>query len=286
MSTPKRASDVKLRLASGHVLPDVRLIAAERLYLHEEADPVRVARLADRMRDEGILRNPPVVTPLPEDAGFVVLDGANRTSALIHLGAGALPVQVVDYDDPSVRLDVWHHFLTDAADLAARLISLGLSGRPASTEEAERLLAARAIACYVKARAGAHIVSPSREASAAATLAKVVSAYKGTVRIYRVLSTDLDTLATEYGTEGMVVVFPLFTKRDILDIARAPVKLPTGITRHLITGRALRVNVPLHILTAPGEIDEKDRWLAETIHQKLLDNRIRYYPEASFLFDE
>ena len=275
-----------LHLSTGQRLPDLRIVSAEQLYLHEESDPVRVARLAERMRDEGILRNPPVVAPLPEDAGFVVLDGANRTSALIHIGARALPVQVVDYDDPAVRLDVWHHFLTDAADLAPRLASLGLSVRSAGTEEAERFLGARTIACYFKTRGGAHIVPQPLEVPPAATLAKVVGAYKGTVRIYRVLTNDLDTVTNEYGTDGTVVVFPLFTKRDILEIARAPVKLPTGITRHLITGRALRVNVPLNILTSPGEIDERNRWLAETIHQKLLDNRIRYYPEASFLFDE
>lgn len=273
-------------LSTGQRLPDLRIVSAEQLYLHEESDPVRVARLAERMRDEGILRNPPVVAPLPEDAGFVVLDGANRTSALINIGASALPVQVVDYDDPAVRLDIWHHFLTDAADLATRLASPGLAVRPASAEEAERLLAARTIACYFATRAGAYLVAQSLEVPPAATLAKVVGAYKGTVRIYRVLTTDLDTLSSEYGTDGTVVVFPLFTKRDILEIARAPVKLPTGITRHLITGRALRVNVPLNILTSPGEIDGKTRWLAQTIHQKLLDNRIRYYPEASFLFDE
>ena len=275
-----------LHLSTGQRLPDLRIVSAERLYLHEESDPVRVARLAERMREEGILRNPPVVAPLPDGSGFVVLDGANRTSALIHIGARALPVQVVDYDDPAVRLDVWHHFLTDAADLAARLASMGLSVRSTGADEAERLLGRRVIACYFKTHRGTEIVGQLRSATLAATLAQVVAAYKGTVRIYRVLATDLDTLASEYGIEGTVVVFPLFSKRDILEIARAPVKLPTGITRHLITGRALRVNVPLHILTSPDDIEDMNRWLLETIHKKLLDNRIRYYPEASFLFDE
>ena len=100
------------------------------------------------------------------------------------------------------------------------------------------------------------------------------------------MSTDLGALREEYGSVAALVVFPTFTKRDIVDIARAPVKLPTGITRHLIPGRALRVNIPLDVLISPGDIDQKNRWMAEEIHRRLLENRIRFYPESSFLFDE
>jgi hypothetical protein len=90
----------------------------------------------------------------------------------------------------------------------------------------------------------------------------------------------------DYGAVGELVVFPTFTKRDIVEVARAPVKLPTGITRHLIPGRALRLNVPLSVLTSPGDVAAKNRWLQEELHRKLLDHQIRYYPEATFLFDE
>ena len=63
-------------------------------------------------------------------------------------------------------------------------------------------------------------------------------------------------------------------------------KLPTGITRHLIPGRALRLNLPWSVLTSPGDVAAKNRWLEEDLHRKLLDHQIRYYPEATFLFDE
>jgi hypothetical protein len=39
-------------------------------------------------------------------------------------------------------------------------------------------------------------------------------------------------------------------------------------------------------LTSPGDVAAKNRWLQEELHRKLLDHQIRYYPEATFLFDE
>jgi hypothetical protein len=61
--------------------PDLRFFAARDVLLHEEEDPERVERLVDRLRDEGVLRNPPVVAELG-DGRVVVLDGANRVTAL------------------------------------------------------------------------------------------------------------------------------------------------------------------------------------------------------------
>lgn len=274
-----------LRLGTGQSLPDLRIVPRTQVYLHEDTDPTRVQRLVAHLRTDGVLRNPPIAAPLPE-GGFVVLDGANRTSALLALEAPVVLLQVVEYEDPTVRLDVWYHLLTQPVDLPGLLRARGLSVQDINPAVASRRLSERTSACYVLTSSGAVEVSTSTHRSLAATLSIVVEAYKATSRIYRVMSADLHALSEEYGSVAALVVFPTFTKRDIVDIARAPVKLPTGITRHLIPGRALRVNVPLNVLTSPGEIEQKNRWMAEEIHRRLLENKIRFYPESSFLFDE
>ena len=274
-----------LRLASGKVLPDLRIVSRSQVHLHEDCDQARVDRLIARVRADGVLRNPPLAASMP-DEGFVVLDGANRTSALLALEAPFIPLQVVDYGDPAVRLDVWHHLLVRPVDLPDRLRAQGLTLLAASPREAARQLGERTIACYVLTPSGAVTVSMPSARLLAQTLAAVVATYKSTNQIYRVTDTNLDTLMSEYGTVGELVVFPTFTKHDIVEVARAPVKLPTGITRHLIPGRALRLNLPLSVLTSPGDVAAKNRWLEEDLHRKLLDHQIRYYPEATFLFDE
>ena len=285
MAFPHQTPRAELRLPSGKVLPDLQIVGRSQVHLHEDCDQDRVDRLIGRIRADGILRNPPLAASLP-DEGFVVLDGANRTSALLALEAPVLPLQVVDYADPAVRLEVWHHLLVRPSDLSTRLRAQGLTLLAASPFEAARQLAERTIACYILTPAGGLTVSLPSEQLLAQTLAAVVGTYKTTNHIYRVTDTNLDTLRSEYEATGELVVFPTFTKRDIVEVARAPVKLPTGITRHLIPGRALRLNLPLSVLTSPGDVAAKNRWLQEDLHRKLLDHQIRYYPEATFLFDE
>lgn len=268
---------------AGRVLPDLRIVQRPSVFLHEDADPVRVARLVARLRQDGVLRNPPVAAGVGER--FVILDGANRATALAQMDVPVVPVQVVDYDDPAVRLDVWRHLVVEMSPAE----SLGRAGVPLermAREDAVRALRDGRIACYVMTRSGTWAVPRSPERPLAAILSQVVAAYRGSVRIYRVPSDDFDALAREYGEGSAVVVFPRLEKADILTIAASGSKLPTGITRHLIPARALRVNIPLELLTGGGDPARLHERLQDLIRQRLLDGSVRYYPEGAVLFDE
>lgn len=264
----------------------LRMAPLGNVRLHEEADEARVERLALRLREDGALRNPPAAVSVP-DGGFVVLDGANRTGALAALGARVVPVQVVDYAE--VRLDVWNHFLLDGGMLPARLADRDIALHPRDTDTAP---GGPSQTCVVAAGEELYDIELGRHP--ASRLSAIVGTYKGMMRIYRVpgvtsghgLRAEAARLAREYGTPGTLVVFPLLNKDDILAIAAGDEKLPTGITRHVIAGRALRVDIPLEILTSEGPLSVKDAWLADFVRGKLLDNRVRYYPEATYLFDE
>src|SRR5436853_7716921 len=85
--------------------PVLRVLETSQLLLHEHPDVARVERLVGAFRRDGVLRNPPIVTPLlppPKGGGrtaqFVILDGANRIPALRDRGAPHVPAQVVRYD--------------------------------------------------------------------------------------------------------------------------------------------------------------------------------------------
>src|SRR5438270_6696132 len=93
-------------------IPNLRLLPISSLVLHEHADEKRVERLESRLRSDGFLKNPPVVAPILGTDRYVVLDGANRTSAVQRLGCPHLLVQVVDYKSPQVQLLTWHHLIT------------------------------------------------------------------------------------------------------------------------------------------------------------------------------
>ncbi len=279
------------RTAPGPGLPDLRIVPSAALLLHEEYDPERVARLVISLGADGVLRNPPVVAAL--DGGMhVVLDGANRVTAMQQSGFPDQLVQVVDYDDPAITLDVWAHLIQDHGLLVGgpEPHAEGLGAR------AWRLMpppAVRAgledgtLACgIIDARGARGLPSGGGIAERVRVMSEIVAGYKGRTPIYRVQTTDMDALDREYGLVAALVLFPGLTKADIRAIARLPVKLPSGISRHIVPHRALRVNLDLGLLRSAEPAAAKQARLDQVIRARLLEHRIRHYPEATVLYDE
>lgn len=267
-------------------LPDLRIVPGAALLLHEECDSERVERLVGRLGAEGILRNPPVVATLDGQA-YVVLDGANRVTALRQTGLPDQLVQVVEYDDPSIVLDVWAHLLGEDGTLARREGAGALPWQEMPADVVRAGLDQGRLACAVLTESGARgLPAGGGLADRVRLLAGVVTGYKERTPIYRVQAGDLGGLAREFGRAAALVLFPRFSKQDIRAIARLSVKLPAGISRHVIPHRALRVNVDLALLRAPEPASVKQDRLDELIRGRLLEHRVRHYPESTVLYDE
>jgi hypothetical protein len=262
-------------------LPELRVLASADLLLHEDSDPQRVERLGRALAADGVLRNPPVVAPL--DGGqYVVLDGANRVTALRQAGFTDQLAQVVSYDDASVSLEVWAHALRD--DVAP---PLGGAWRAMPVDAIQEGLESGSLGCGVITASGSRgfVTAPDLAARVAA-VAGVVAGYKGRIQVYRVQPASLDSLRPRYGRVGALVLFPQFSKADIGTIARLPVLLPSGVSRHIVQNRALRVNVELSLLRGAAPREEKQARLTELITQRLVDHRVRHYPESTVVFDD
>jgi hypothetical protein len=272
------------------MIPVLRVVEIERLLLHEEPDLERVKKLRDALRRDGVLRNPPVVAAMPEGAA-AVLDGANRVTALREIAVPHIVVQVVEYDRPEIILSSWSHYVREGGPESLRDGVVGLPGIRASLlrdpVDVRASLAPRVgTAAVIDARGGALLSAGADPLSTAEMLTRIVALYRGRRRIYRVESgDDLDALAADYGP-GTLVIFPTFEKDDILLIAARGGRLPTGITRHIIPGRALRVNTPLDWLADPSGAAAKQARLDAFLRQRWLDHEVRHYAESTFLFDE
>jgi hypothetical protein len=269
--------------------PALRVYEVARLLLHEEADPGRVARLRDTLRRDGVVKNPPIATALAE-GDAAVLDGANRVTALRELGVPHVVAQMIVYDDPQIALSTWRHYVDDAGGEPLRDRISGVAGTRAvpvsDVGEAEGLLARReAIAALIDERGAVVLRGGSDPVAIAEELRRLVALYRGRSRIHRLEAGDRETLSADYGP-GTLVLFPPFEKQDILRIAERGGRLPTGITRHVIPGRALRLNTPLSWLGEPSDVAEKQALLEDGLRQRWLDHGVRYYPESTFLFDE
>lgn len=286
-------------------MPDLRLLPIDALVLHEHADEKRVARLEARLRGDGFLKSPPIVAPIAGSDRFVVLDGANRTSAIRSIGCRHLLVQVVDYASDQVQLTTWHHLITGRAPenfLAEIKAVHGLAVEPASLADARRKLARRSILSYVVIPSGRQVDKEAVYTVSAGTsgnsdravedptglLNSMVDTYKSDpqVSIHRVNTDNLEELMSLYDEASGLVVFPLYKPEDIMRLAEDGKFVPTGITRHIISHRALRVNVPMDLLCGDDPLEEKNAWWHEQIKGKLALNQIRLYQESTYLFDE
>lgn len=274
-------------------MPDLRFVAVETLIPHEQHDEQRSGPLVQRLREQGVLRNPPIVAALsPDDPRFVVLDGANRATAARAAGLPHLVVQVVRYEDPGVRLTTWHHALIGlpVRDLEGTLAAVaGLECAAADLRHAHAVLARREAIAFI-----AHGTDRAITLHGGADLHRrnavlnaVVDAYRRGVRFHRLASDSLVDAQAEHPEVTALVVFPHFEPAEVLELATSGARLPAGITRHLVSWRALRLNVPLDKLADTNRtLAEKNRWLDEWLREKVHQRQLRFYQEPTVLFDE
>jgi hypothetical protein len=273
------------------ILPDLQVLALDKLVLHEDADPRRVERLKQRLIEDNRLKNPPVVAPILGTDRYVVLDGANRVSALIQLGSPHVVAQVVRYEDPGVELDTWYHVVAGISreEFSQALEQIAGMRLVASTlDEARESLAIGDAAAYIGFADAVYQVrngGPGR-LSDIHLLNRLVAAYKGHANIYRASNDVYEKQAPIHPDITALVVFPKYRPADIMMLARNGDKVPGGITRHIIPGRALRINLPLSFIMENRPITEKQAWLQQWIRDRANANRIRFYSESTFLFDE
>jgi hypothetical protein len=270
----------------------LRFVSLDQMLLHEEDDPYRVKRLALTLKHEGKLRNPPIVAEA--DGRYIVLDGATRTTALRAMGYRDALVQVVEYGSEAVRVGAWYHVIVGLLPnhLLATLADVdGVTLQAVDAETACTLLGTRGIIACIVMRNGQWFAVLCDEAEPdnsrrAELLCQLVSEYRGKAEVHRAIEIDLPTLTYEYPGLSAVITFPSFTPSEIADIANNGSKLPMGITRHLVVGRALGLDIPLTMLTAEQSLESKNAWLNDQIMERLKANKVRLYQEPVFIFDE
>ena len=115
----------------------------------------------------------------------------------------------------------------------------------------------------------------------------MVDLYRDRVPFHRVAGDSLSAAKARYPDVTALLVYPRFHPDEILEIATSGARLPAGITRHVIPGRALRLNIPLEVLADTGRsVEEKNRWLASWVAERVAQKNVRFYEESTVLFDE
>ncbi len=255
-------------------MPVLRVVALENVRAHEQVDPMRVDRLKARIGTDGIQINPMICTEAPSGE-LVLLDGATRTEALRRLDLEFAVVQMVKPDD--VTLETWHHVIRDCppAEFLSRMEKAELlsttedSGPPRiHTNEEE-----------VRTVDGGPL-SPN------ATLSALVDTYIGRWTVSRVTDHGTSSVAWRFPDWSVIVEFPTLSVEDVMKAAVGDDLLPAGITRFLVSERALRLNADLTLLSGPGTREEKQEALDGLLETRAHNGRIRRYEETVYILDE
>jgi len=277
-------------------LPDLRFVSTETIFPHEYHDLQRTGPLVRRLRESASLKNPPIVTQVGDgmrvEPRFVVLDGANRSTAAREAGWPHLLVQAVRYETPFVELHTWYHALTgDAREVLesglARLAGVDLAHH--DRVHARALLARReALACVVLDEDDVLVVRGGRTLHERNVLLNsLVHLYQDRVPYTRVTNDSLAAARVEHPEVQALVIFPRYDPCEVIDLASAGEFLPAGITRHLIRWRALRVNIPVAMCAdTTRSLDEKSAWLADWTAERFAKREVRFYEEPTVLYDE
>jgi hypothetical protein len=273
--------------------PELRIIAIDALVEHEFNDIQRTEPLAKRLQAEGLLKNPPIVSPIGDGERYVVLDGANRTTALHLLHYPHCLCQVVEYEPPYVTLSTWHHLVTgiNQESFVSELGAVdGLTLIQTDLLHARAGLARRDFVAYTICADGKVFgAAPQGGASLHeknSLLNAMVNTYKERGGLYRATTDSVADAQRIYPNLTGLVIFPKYEPSEVIALARDGELLPPGLTRHLIQGRALRINYPLSELQSDTPLAEKNARLTEWIRRKLATKEVRYYAESSYLFDE
>lgn len=262
--------------------PKLRIVPLGAVLPHEKSDLQRSEPLIRRLRRAEFFTNPPVVARAGADQ-YVLMDGANRYHSLKYLGFEHILVQIADYETEFVELGVWQHIVSDwnRADFLRQLRRIdGVQLRAGGDENALAQIQLRAGPTYSVQAAAADISQRN------AALRQVVGAYHQQAVLYRTALSDPTQIWPLYPAGLALVIFPAYRPSDIIAAALNQAYLPPGISRHIIHGRALRLNYPMSRLREDLPLEQKNDQLRQWMRQKLAARGLRYYAEATYQFDE
>lgn len=272
-------------------LPDLRILPIESLILHEDHDMQRTLPLVEKLRAQGIIRNPPIVMPLNDGTDrYMVLDGANRVTSLRELEFPHIVAQVVEINNPNVNLQTWNHVVWGMSTRTLVALLHKVKGIELVKVNTRRSLdAPKYVPMQVRFPNESFFImkeTPSDLATHVKTMHSVVNTYKTRASLDRTSQTLIDTFKKVYPDLTALVIFPHFKIKTVLKLAGQNILLPTGITRFTVSPRALHLNYPLHELSSGKPLEYKQEYLKRWIEERVKKKGVRLYSEATFLFDE
>lgn len=282
----------------------VTIEEVNKLYIHEEIIPRILEWLVEKIKRDGVFKDPIIV----DEKTLVVLDGMHRVAAAKELGFKYIPVCLVDYDSPSIKLYAWSRVVklkestrTAFRELedASRVVVDSLSGlgyrlvRVPGVEAGFAMLDRREIAVLV--------VTPTSIIGARHVSRDIKYLYDTVKRVETALENkgfevgyypERDSIELVSRGEAVAAVIPpVIRKEEVRTVALRGEVFVHKATRHVIPARPMNIRVPLDWLIGSLSIEEVRDLLYEHLSRMsykrlppgtLLDRR---YEEEVYYFE-
>jgi hypothetical protein len=274
--------------------PELQAVPIEAIKPHEIHDTQRNTPLLDKIRQDGVLRNPIIVTPIHKQHNrYMLLDGTNRHLVFEKLQVPHTLVQIVHYNTPQVQLLTWHHLVTgiEPGVFLGGLNKLAdIFTQAVHFQEGQARIANGTLAVMLRLHDGRAIAVETRNqlslSEKTRLIRDLVNYIIQSATLYRTAITDIQLLREQYPKHTALCLYAPFSPADLMTLVEKDELAPAGVTRHIIQGRALHVNYPLHQLDGNASTEEKNRTLQLWIQERYAQRGIRLYQEATYLFDE
>jgi hypothetical protein len=218
--------------------------------------------------------------------GYVLLDGTNRKRALANLGFPRVMVQIIDYaDEHATSLRAWchsAHITIDELIIGTRAIPHVAVHPVAELGASDALRVPGTIALLLSSNVQYGVSRLPGAGSSTAQLREFVDLYEARMTRVDCSPEDVEERAQSLTAGVTLVAFPGFSRSQVVTMALKGSLIPAGITRHVIlAGRALRVNLPLDLLSGSLDVDAA----SAALDRHLAGLQPRLYREPTILFD-
>ena len=273
-------------------LLSLQVVPVDQVSPHEEVDDKRVARLMLAIQANPKLIDPPIATYW--NGRYVILEGATRFTSLKRLGFDHMIFQIVDAQQSSQEsftLHTWYHAISSRHPFAELLTHLqqldGIIFQELSPSETQTIFQDETTLCYFLDRNGRFTLAKSApDAVHLDVMNDLVASYTDWGSVERTLLTDLPRLTEQFLQLTAVAIFPQFAPETVFDVASRGGFVPAGLTRFVIPGRILRLNMELDRLQEKDTLAAKRAWYKQCRADKLASSRLRYYQEPVVLLDD
>lgn len=245
----------------------LQLVDIDHICFHEPIEPKRLVRTCQAIEREGVIRHPIIATYISGNK-YLILDGAHRTRSLQQLGCKKIPIQLVD--ESEITMEAWTHLLPKGPWLKQlkKKTTFHWSDTALSDYPVAELLYADKTSSYIY---------PSNSFGDTWTR---LETWNELVSLYTQDQSVIRLPQRRYyfpGPNHILFQFPTLTLGEIKEIVLAGRMVPAGVTRCIIQGRLLNLQIPLCLLTSSSGMNE---WI-QFCERKA--DKLRLYTESIYL---